>query len=430
MRFFYSLFFILLLPILFLRLIYKQKKSSAYQTYSQQGRWKERLGWLPALKFEVPPIWIHTVSVGEFIAALPLIHHFLKHYPHIPILITTTTLTGSERVKSTFSGDVQHVYLPWDIPFAVKRFYSCVKPRMGLIMETELWPNLIHYGHCHQIPLLLLNARMSEKSAKGYQKVSDLTANMLNGLEAICVQNDEDAERLIMLGAKEQVVHISGSIKFDLQIDVSFKSLSQRVTSQLHWDSEKVMIAASTHASEDEIILEVYGRLRQEFSQLKLIVVPRHPERFQQVYELCISSGYSTLKRSEISSSQQENVDILVGDSMGEMMLYYYLSDVVVMGGTFVPNGGHNILEPAALGLPIFYGPSMFNFRTINALFLRHQAAVQVNDKSALYNVLLEYFKNSQSLEKMGNNALEIIQKNMGAKDRMLQVIGATGRLQ
>jgi len=427
MRIFYSLLFFLLLPILLIRLTLKIKKSRQYQLYPQNGRWKERLGWFPKLNLTQDPIWIHTVSVGEFMAAMPLINKFLEQHPDVPVLVTCTTLTGSDQILKSLGDQVSHVYLPWDCPFAVKRFYRQVRPRIGLIMETEIWPNLIHYGKKSNIPMVLLNARMSVKSARGYQKLSTFSANVLQKFSAICVQNSEDAGRFKSLGAKQETLHITGSIKFDLTPDAKFKLKAEQFRNQLNWHNQQVLIAASTHESEDELVLGTYKRLRTEFPDLKLVVVPRHPERFEHVFQQCRKSGFAVLKRTQIDKSSHASIDILLGDSMGEMMLYFDLGTVVIMGGTFMPNGGHNILEPAALGLPIFYGPSMFNFKIINELFLERHAAVQLSDKNSLYDSLSDYLKYPQKLELLGKNALEIMKENAGAKDRMYQIILDSG---
>jgi len=434
MRILYSLFFYLLTPLLFLRLALKVKKAKDYQVYSQQGRWRERLGWLPTSHFKVAPIWFHTVSVGEFIAALPLIRQVIENHPNIPIVITTTTLTGSEQVLKIFAEQVYHVYLPWDLPHAMQHFYRHLKPRVGLIMETEIWPNLIHHAKQQNIPLVLLNARMSERSARGYSRIGNLTKTMLEDFTAICVQSVEDGKRFLQLGARQDALHISGSIKFDLNVDETLKDKSKSLRHFLNWQDKLVLIAASTHNTEDEIILRVYERLKNTFPQLVLLIVPRHPERFKQIHTLCQEFGFSVQKRSVIDSELlaagikiDATTQILLGDSMGEMMLYYNLSDIVVMGGTFMPNGGHNILEPAALGLPLFYGSSMFNFKTINETFLQQQAAVQVANEENLYKTLHEYLQEPQRLEKLGKNALKLMEENAGARDKMYQVVVELG---
>jgi len=233
MLYLYNFLLYLSLPFLFVRLLLKQAKSKDYQEFSQQGRWKERLGFTPKFTFRTQPIWIHTVSVGEFLAVLPLISLLQKKHPDVPLIITTTTLTGSDQVRNKLGDKISHVYIPWDLPNTMDRFYSNIKPRMALIMETEIWPNLLFEAKKNQIPVFLINARMSEKSANSYQRISKLTRNMLQNFAHICVQNEKDMQRFISLGADEKNLTITGNIKFDLSINHELINSAKQIKKQL-----------------------------------------------------------------------------------------------------------------------------------------------------------------------------------------------------
>lgn len=436
-RLLYTLLYYSLIPLLFLRLIIKHQKSSAYKEHRQSLRLAERLGLFTKPDFShkaLSPVWIHTVSVGEFLAALPLIKQLLQDYPQHPIVITCTTTTGSAQIKKTFSqqlnsGQIFHVYLPYDLPGSMRRFLKAVNPCLSLIMETEIWPNLLNVSAQLDIPVCLLNARMSARSAKGYRRFSTLTKSALNQFSSISAQTAADAERLTALGAKKALIHVTGSIKFDFKINSDEVKAGEEIRTQLHWQDKKVLIAASTHKGEDEIILGVFHHLKQQFPTLVMIVVPRHPERFQSVYELLSKDNYNVLKRSQMlsytSDDCQQSIDILVGDSMGEMIRYFSCADVVFMGGTMVSTGGHNILEPAALGLPVICGPHMFNFAAINELFLQHEAMQQVTDVESLENTLKLILSDEKMARAMGEQAKELMSQNSGALDKMMVLISS-----
>ena len=429
MFYLYNFLLYLLLPVLFIRLILKQAKSKDYQKFSQRGRWKERLGFTPEFVFKTQPIWIHTVSVGEFIAILPLITLLQKKHPDIPIIITTTTMTGSDQVINRFGNTVSHVYIPWDLPNSMARFYQKIKPRMALIMETEIWPNLLFEAKKAQIPVFLINARMSEKSANSYGRISGLTQTMLQHFSYICVQSKNDMQRFLALGAEQNKLSITGNIKFDLTINKDLINCAKQLKQQLLWQDQEILLASSTHPGEDELILESFYQLRLKYPKLKLILVPRHPERFKQVEILANKSNgkkiqWLVTKRSKINSKQEPfNADILIGDSLGEMILYYSLATTVIMGGTFVSHGGHNILEPAALGKPVFYGPSMYNFASINSMFLSFNASIQVKDIAELTSLLSAYLEKPQDLEDLGKRAKNLLEENAGSKNKIYQIL-------
>ncbi len=432
-RFFYSALYYCLTPLLFARLLIKHKKTRAYRAQRQALRLAERLAYFSYPPQQLSPIWLHTVSVGEFIAALPLIKRVQQDYPHYPLIISCTTTTGSAQIIKTFADDIArqkilHVYLPYDLPGAMQRFFCKLKPCLGIIMETEIWPNMLHQAQQMDIPLLLLNARMSARSARGYQRISALTQVSLAQFSEIAAQDILDAERLIKLGADKDTTHVTGSIKFDIQLNPDDRRAGELLRQQLNWQHNKVLIAASTHQGEDEIILDIYQQLQKKQPLLRLIIVPRHPERFQAVYKILSADKHVVQKRSMLKDynlNDDPPVDILLGDSMGEMMRYYYCADIVFMGGTLVPTGGHNILEPAALGLPIVYGPHMFNFKAISESFLMYQAALQVTDKAFLQQALTDLLADDARTASMAAQAKKLVQQNSGAVEKMMTLIKA-----
>ena len=427
-RFLYTLLYYVLTPFFFLRLLIKHQKSRAYKEQRQALRLSERLGFFKKPQGLCDPIWLHTVSVGELIATLPLIKKIRTKVPLCPLVITCTTTTGSAQIIKIFTkeiaqGQIFHIYLPYDLPGAMQRFLSAIDPRVGLIMETEIWPNLLHNAQSLNIPIWLLNARLSERSARGYQHILSLIQPTLQQFTGIAAQDRLDAERLLALGADKNSVTITGSIKFDIQCNPDDMIAGNTLRRQLHWHDKKVLIAASTHQGEEAILLAVYQHLKAHHPSLRLIVVPRHPERFQSVYQLLqADTSLNVLKRSQIKT-EQTSVDILLGDSMGEMIRYFSCADIVFMGGTLVPIGGHNILEPATLKLPIVYGSQMFNFNAINTLFLEHHAAIQVTDVDELKEALNRLLSNAKQADTLAQNAQQLIAKNAGAVDKMMTLL-------
>lgn len=404
MRFIYTFIFYLIVPLLFLHLFWRGFKAPAYWQ-----RWSERFGWFPALPVH-GCLWIHAVSMGEVQAATPLIQALQTKFPNHPILVTTTTPTGSQRVTEQFGNQVWHVYLPYDLPGPIARFLIRTKPSILILMETELWPNLLHA--CQDIPVILANGRMSVNSAKGYLRISKLTQQMLNNITVIAAQTKLDAYRFTLLGADLGKIKVTGSIKFDNNLSIS--EHKQNI-------NRKVWIAASTHAGEEEIILEVFTRLKPEFKDLLLVLVPRHPERFNQVTKLCQQQGFVTTRRTlgDITA----DTEIYLVDTIGELAMLYTLADVAFVGGSLVPIGCHNLLEPAAVGLPVIMGPHVFECAEICRQLLEAKAARQIADSKQLYQVVNTYLDDTQLAKKTGDNGRLFIQKNQGALQRLLLII-------
>jgi 3-deoxy-D-manno-octulosonic-acid transferase len=413
-RFIYTLLLHLALPLIALRLALRARKAPTYAR-----RINERFSFgLPAMK--PGGIWVHAVSVGESIAAAPMIRALQARYPELPITVTCMTPTGSERIQALFGDSVQHCYLPYDMPWAAARFLDHTQPRLAVVMETELWPNHIHQCAKRGVPVALANARLSERSARGYARFGKLTAPMLAELSLIAVQTQAEAQRFLDLGARPDCVEVTGSIKFDLKIDAE---LPQRAAGLRHqWQAEQrpVWIAASTHAGEDEIILAAHRQLLATRADALLILVPRHPERFNSVHELCLNHGLTTRRRST-GEALQPGDQVLLGDTMGELLFLYALADIAFVGGSLVANGGHNLLEPAALGKPVLSGPHLFNFLEIAAQLREAGALSEVENAEQLAARVDMLLEQPGEMQRMSQAGLAVLKANQGALERLLE---------
>lgn len=383
-------------------------------------RWNERFGIKPAPSSQQPVIWVHAVSVGEVEAARPLIKALQADYTNHQILITTMTPTGSDRVLSLYGDKVLHCYLPYDLPFSIRRFLKTARPALGIIMETELWPNLIHHAHALAIPMVLANARLSARSAAGYQRVSKLSRSMLQNFKLIAAQSQEDRQRFISLGAHPDQVHAVGNLKFEISLPASLNEEAEALRGI--WGNRPVLIAASTHEGEDEIVLNASRRIRADFPDLLLILVPRHPERFDKVAALSQRAGFKILRRSDNGMCSRD-IQVLVVDTMGELPLFYGTADIAFVGGSLVPRGGHNLLEPAALGRAVLIGPHYFNFNEISRQFLDAGAAIQTDNSEALAETVIDLLKNPQKRAAMGQAGQNLIKRSQGASKRLLNLI-------
>jgi 3-deoxy-D-manno-octulosonic-acid transferase len=359
--------------------------------------------------------------VGETVAIAPLVHRLLLRYPQHRVLITNMTPTGAAHVRKLFGDRVEQRFCPWDIPLALRAFLRRTRPELCIIVETELWPNLVDQCACAGVPVLLANARLSARSARGYQRFSALTKPMLQQLSLIAAQGQADAERFVALGMPLERVDVTGSIKFDLQPDATQVAAGQALREQLGSD-RPVLIAASTHQGEDEILLQTWQQLREVHPQLVLILVPRHPERFDAVAELC--RGYSDrLVRRSRGEQPDEHTELYLGDSMGELMLFYAAADIAFVGGSFSGTGGHNPLEPAALGLPVVMGPDCFNFQSITDALTEAGGLVRVSDTAGLRSQLSIWFEDADQRREAGQQAAAFVAANRGALDRLEQAV-------
>ncbi|WP_447469317.1 lipid IV(A) 3-deoxy-D-manno-octulosonic acid transferase [Vibrio harveyi] len=383
-------------------------------------RWKEHFGITPKLTSDEKPIWIHAVSVGESIAATPFIKVLKEQNPEQPILVTTTTSTGAEQIAKL--GDlVEHRYMPIDFAFAVKRFLKTTQPKQMLIIETELWPNTLNEVHKAGIPISVVNARLSEKSRSNYAKVQPLFDLMLPCLTQVLCQTQSDANRFERLGVDKDKLKVTGSIKFDIQISDDVKEKSKILRQELG-QNRPVWIAASTHKGEDEQVLAAHKRVLESHPDALLILVPRHPERFDDMYDLCQQQGFETVRRTT-----QENVanstQVYLGDTMGEMLLLLGAADICFMGGSLVGDkvGGHNVLEPAILKKVVITGPSYFNFKDIVNDLIQANGMLVSKDSAGIGNHLTHLISEPHSQHVYGQNAYEYAVKNQGALARTIK---------
>lgn len=415
MRKFYTLLLYLLAPLVLVRLAWRGLAAPDYWR-----RWAERFGAItPTLGKHV--IWIHAVSVGEVQAAEPLVRALLDRYPAYSILVTTVTPTGSARVQALFGSDVAHVYAPYDLPGAVSRFLGRVRPQLAIVMETELWPNLYYACRDGQIPLLLVNARLSARSVSGYRKVRCLISETLSAVTEIAAQSEQDAEHFESLGADGGTITVTGNMKFEQKIPSSLVESAEALRRE--WGAGRpVWIAASTHEGEDEILLDVFRQVRKRFSDCLLVLVPRHPERFEPVAALCRNRGYKTVRRSDRQPCLAET-SVFIGDSMGELPLFYAAADVAFVGGSLVRHGGHNLLEPAALGVPVVTGPHLFNFTAITRLLQDAGACEKVESLTELEQTVVHWLGDANERHRVGELGRAVVTKNRGALNKVLAMI-------
>jgi 3-deoxy-D-manno-octulosonic-acid transferase len=409
MRYLYTLLFYLTLPFLFIRLWWKGRKTPGYRL-----RWPERLGFIPALPATSRVIWIHAVSLGEMIAAKPLIQALRTTYPDTQLIITTTTVTGSSLAQQCVGDDVYHCYLPYDLPGPLTRFLTRTHPQQAIIMETELWPNLLHYTAQRQIPILLANARLSSYSLQSYRRIPFLTRPMLSHITCIAAQTQADADRFMQLGAQTAQIKVMGSIKFDISVPMPLVEEGRALRQSWGLEQRPVLIAASTHAQEEDIVLSAFAQCLKSHPNALLILVPRHSERFQTVLADCQKQGYRVVSRTQQQPCTSDT-QVFLGDTIGELFLYYAMADIAFVGGSFVPVGGHNPLEPAALGLSVLTGPHIHNFTQIFAWLAEAGAAITVDNATALNDAWKTLLDDADDRKKRGTQGQTIVEANRGA---------------
>jgi len=415
MRLFYTLLFYLLTPFVLLRLFWRGFKAPEYRR-----RWLERLA-IYNKSYSSDVIWIHAVSVGEAEAVFPLVKRLQNNYPSYHFLVTTTTPTGSARVKAVLADSVAHVYLPYDLPIVVKKFISVFKPKIAIIMEKEIWPNL--YASCasNNIPLMIINARLSANSAKGYKKIPRLVKPALDAVSWVGSQTREDLQRFVEIGANKNAITVTGNLKFDLSLGEALVQQAKEIRLRL-FSERFVWIIASTHDKEEVVFFEIYPQLKKLIPELLLVVVPRHPERFEQVKQLAETMQLKTCMRSAGKSSTVDT-DVFIVDTMGELKTFYGAADICFVGGSMVPVGGHNILEPAAIGVPIMFGPYMINFKDISKNVLDLKAAIQCVDKKALIDTVMHLYVDDEDRDALAARAKQFVASNQGATEATVKLI-------
>ncbi len=413
----YTLLLYLVMPLIVLRLLLRSIKAPKYRQ-----RILERFGFVDKSLRQndsEPLFWLHAVSVGEVAAAKPLVDSLLSRNQQV--LITTMTPTGSAQVITSFADRVSHCYLPYDLPGAINRFLTTVKPSNLIIMETELWPNLIHCCRLKSISVLLVNARMSERSAKGYQRFMGLVEPMMKNINVIAAQSAADQNRILNLGADPEAVSVTGSLKFHIDVGDADKPADEFFES-VQSSARAIVIAASTREGEEEKVLEAFSKVLVELPDTLLLLVPRHPERFNSVAKLAAKKGFNVCRRSTNTPIEAAH-DVIIGDSMGELMQYYRAARIAFVGGSLVDTGCQNVLEPAALSLPVVVGPSQFNFASICEELELAGALITVQNQQELGKQLIAWLKSPQLALTAGQRGRAVCDANQMALTSVLKLV-------
>lgn len=415
LRFLYTLTMYLMTPVILYRLAARGLK---YRRYF--SRWRERFGFFPDPGLR-DSIWVHAVSVGEVNAAVPMIEALMRTYADSPFVITTVTPTGSERVQKLYGDRVFHVYLPYDLPASVKRFLDRVRPRLAVIMETEIWPNLFITCRERGIPIVVTNARLSERSLRGYGPVRPLARRAIRCASFVAAQSPTDAERLRSLGAAVTRLAVVGNLKFDMEVPASLSETGAALRDS--WGVRRpVWIAASTHEGEEMPVLKAHTAVLQRFPDALLLIAPRHPERFKAVAAACRSLGFATRTRRE-DVSADERCQCFVVDTMGELLHFYAAADIAFVGGSLEPIGGHNILEPAALGRPVIVGPHTFNTEEVTAGLIAAHAVRRIANAEELGVTVIRLLAHDDEREAMSEAAHAVLARERGAVERTLRIV-------
>jgi 3-deoxy-D-manno-octulosonic-acid transferase len=406
----YSLLLHLLIPLVLLRLLWRGRRQPGYLRHVP-----ERFGFYPAAP-PGPLIWLHAVSVGETRAAEPLVKALQERWPDHRILLTHMTPTGRETGAQVFGDRVSRCYLPYDLPFAVGRFLSQFRPRLGLLLETEIWPNLVHACRDRSIPLHLVNARLSERSARGYARFAGFTRTILGELAGVAAQTEADAQRLAALGAGQ--VRVCGNLKFDRSPRARDLELGQCLRGW--FGARPVLLAASTREGEEELVLRAVERAAHP--DLLTVIVPRHPQRFAAVASLLSGRGIAFQRRSE-ERAVDPAARVVLGDSMGELYAFYAACDVAFIGGSLLPLGGQNLLEACAVGKPVLVGPHMFNFEEATRLAVEAGAALQIVGERELGRALAALLEDPERCRQMGEAGMTLMRQHQGAAGRIVALL-------
>jgi 3-deoxy-D-manno-octulosonic-acid transferase len=388
----------------------------------------QRCGFLPRACYGLEgPVWIHAVSVGEAMAMRPLIDEIRKRFGRRRLIISTVTSTGNKVARQFASSGDSVVYLPWDLSWVVRGVIRRVKPSAFIIAETEIWPNLISEATRAGVPVIVVNGRISDSSFSGYRKIRFLLRPVVRKVSVWCMQTEADAQRILRLGAMPENVHITGNMKFDAFTRVSdgnYAHLRRRLDIA---DHERLFVAGSTHPGEERMLMKIYHELRAEACGIKMLIAPRHPERAKAIAALAVQYSFEGVLMSEIDvpvRSEFSRRSVFILDTIGELVSYYAVSDVVFVGGSLVRKGGHNILEPAAFGKPVFFGPFMHNFRDIAELFVSGGAGLVVRTPAELKKRVAQVLEGSTEVASLGLNAKKLIKQNCGATARTVDIIG------
>ncbi|MDO9386546.1 MAG: lipid IV(A) 3-deoxy-D-manno-octulosonic acid transferase [Thiobacillus sp.] len=406
----YRMALLLAVPLIPLRLLWRGRRERGYWQH-----WNERLALGPAPV--TGALWIHAVSVGEMRAAQPLVNALRAAHPDVPVLFTCMTPTGRATAESLYGGFARIVYLPYDYAGSMRRFVRRVRPRVGILMETELWPNLIHAAARAGVPLVLANARLSERSARGYARLPALTRACLARVDVVAAQTEADAARLEKLGAAS--VHVAGNLKFDIAPPPEL--LERGAAWKARWGQRPVLLAASTREGEEALLLHAFAKTAP--ADVLLVLVPRHPQRFDEVAGLIEAEGLAYQRRSTLDGELDPQTRVLLGDSLGELFAYYAACDLAFVGGSLAPLGGQNLIEAASVGRPVLVGPHTFNFEEATRLAIEAGAALRVDDADGLMENVLKLLSDAPTRARMGEAGLSFATRHRGAAARVAALI-------
>lgn len=415
----YTALFCLSLPVYFVRLCWKGLSNKEYFL-----RWSERLGF----GSEIPSkgkslIWIHAVSVGEVNASMPLLRRLITDHPHSELLVTTTTPTGSRLLIERLGNKIKHQYLPVDIPFFLNYFLNKWNPKILILLETEIWPNLINICKRRSIYTALVNARLSEKSKDNYLKYNSLMKPAIEKIDLILAQFESDKRRFLEIADRKDI-NTCGNLKFDQDIPSELEDISKTIKQDWSIDGElrPILIAASTHESEEDEVLKAFKKILISSPNALLILVPRHLERFDRVKKIIQASGLALVSRSK-KEDVKKNTQVLLGDTIGELNFLYSLSDVAFVGGSLIDHGGQNLLEPAAQGLALISGPSLRNFSDISDQLIKKEGLTVIRSAEELSEKFIELVENPDVLKKSGEAAFEVFMTNRGALEKIINYL-------
>lgn len=414
MYYLYISLFYLLLPFLIVFQYGRGIKNKAYH-----ARWKEYFG-LYSRQHERQVIWLHAASVGEVEAANVLINYFLENSPY-KVLLTTGTETGYQRVCALQGNRVEHVYLPLDTLDAMARFFNHFQPRLAIIMETEIWPVLFSQCAKRNIPLFIVNARLSEKSVKGYQKIRFFLRQVFAGISGVIVQTEVDAQRYRKIGVGADKISVSGNIKLDMEIPASIREQGIKIKHYL-FAERLVLVVGSTHQGEEALFLDVYQRLKQQFPTLLLILVPRQPKRSDDIIKMCLAEKFNVVTRTE-NKPCILSTDVFLVDTIGELKQMYAAADCSFVAGSMVPIGGHNVFEPILLGVPVLFGPYMKNSELLAQQLLSAKGAIQCFDTTDIVNAVTLMLSKPQEKQLLVNAGRTFVEQNKGALERTIDII-------
>jgi len=412
-RWCYSTIFWLIIPFLLCHLLWKGHANPNYRK-----RWRERFGRPAGLhQWSTDGILLHAVSVGELNAARPVIDALLFNHPQLSITITTTTPTASQQVQAWFGDQVQHAYLPFDVPLFIGSFLAQLKPRLVLIMETEIWPNLFFYAQQHGAVLTMLNARLSRRTAQHYRWLTLLVRPTLQCVNWLGAQSRADASRLIKHGAQPSAVEITGNLKFDLQPRPQTWQRTKTLQAQLQ--QRLVWLAGSTHEGEELVLLRLFAQLQTEFPNLLLILAPRHPDRAEKVYNLCQQYDLHTVRYTH-SQPIDNQAEVIILDIIGQLLSWYGAADIAFLGGTLVPIGGHNPIEPAAMGCPVIVGPNRENIAETADRLSIAKAAILIDQETELPSLVQALLADPERRQQMGQRAQRLVASESGGLEKTL----------